>query len=95
MPASDAARSVAHISGIVVHAPLERALEAAERIDALPGAEVRAREGGKMVVVLEAADEHALNQLFNDIALMEDVYSCALVSHFRDDPDANGDEPCS
>jgi hypothetical protein len=26
---------------------------------------------------------------------MQDVYSAALVSHYRDDPDVLGDESCS
>lgn len=88
--------SIAHVSGIVVHAPAERAAAVAERIDALPGAEVHAREGGKLVVVLEAGDEGELGDLFNTITLMSDVYSAALVSHYRDDPNVLGDDPtCS
>lgn len=85
----------AHVSGIVVHAPSDRAAAVAAAIEAIDGAEVYAREGGKLVVVLEAPGEHELGDLFNTISLMQDVYSAALVSHYRDDPDVLGDESCS
>lgn len=94
---SDAAASetTTHISGILVHAPEDRAGEVAARIEAMAGAEVYAREGGKLAVVLEAGDEHGLNDLFNEIALMENVYSAALVSHYLDEPDGSGGEACN
>lgn len=79
-----------HVSGIIVHAPAERAAEAAAAIAALPGAEIFAREGGRMVVVLEAADAAGLNDLFCHITLLENVLSAALVSHYRDDPQSRG-----
>ena len=79
-----------HVSGIVVHAPAERAAAVAAAIDAREGAEVYAREGGKLIVVLEAADERALGDLFQTIQLMDGVYSCALVSHYRDEPELLG-----
>ena len=84
-----------HISGILVHAPEDRAGDVAARIEAMAGAEVYAREGGKLAVVLEAGDEHGLNELFNEIALMENVYSAALVSHYLDEPDRSGGEACN
>lgn len=76
----------AHVSGVVVHAVEAHAEEVAGWIDTLAGAEVAAREGGRLVVVLEAADEHALADMLNRISLAEHVYSAALVSHFVDDP---------
>ncbi|MBK1698902.1 chaperone NapD [Rhodovibrio salinarum] len=75
----------AHVSGIVVNAVEERAEAVAGWIDTLAGAEVAAREGGRLVVVLEAADEHALADMVNRISLYDHVYSAAIVSHFRDD----------
>jgi nitrate reductase NapAB chaperone NapD len=76
----------AHVSGIVVHAVADHADEVAGWIDTLDGAEVAAREGGRLVVVLEAGDEHALADMVNRISLAEHVYSAALVSHYVDDP---------
>ena len=70
--------------------PEAQAEAVAARLDASAGIEVHAREGGKLVVVLEAADPQGLHDLFNGIALMEEVYSAALVSHYRDDPDLLG-----
>ena len=75
-----------HVSGIVVHALEAHAEEVAGWIDTLAGAEVAAREGSRLVVVLEAGDEHALADMLNRISLAEHVYSAALVSHFVDDP---------
>ena len=89
---SDDGEVVGHVSGIIVHSPEERAPVVASAIGALDGAEVHAREGGKLIVVLEADDEHALGDLFNRIALMDGVYSCALVSHYRDEPEVLGGE---
>jgi nitrate reductase NapAB chaperone NapD len=82
----------AHVSGIVVHAVEAEADRVAGWIDTLAGAEVAGREGGRLVVVLEAADEHALADLVNRISLYDHVYSAALVSHYVDDPvlDADG-----
>lgn len=81
----------AHVSGIVVHAVEAKADQVAGWIDTLEGAEVAGREGGRLVVVLEAADEHALADLVNRISLYDHVYSAALVSHFVDDPVLDAD----
>ena len=90
--AEASAEGDAHVSGIVVHAVEDRAREVAGWIDTLAGAEVAARESGRLVVVLEAADEHALADMLNRISLAEHVYSAALVSHFVDDPALGSDE---
>ncbi len=82
----------AHVSGIIVHTPEDRAPVVASAIGAMEGAEVHVREGGKLIVVLEAADERALGDLFNTVSLMDGVYSCALVSHYRDEPELLGGE---
>jgi len=76
----------AHVSGIVVHCVADAADAVAGRIDALDGAEVAAREGGKLVVVLEAAEEHALADMVNRISLFDNVHAASLVSHYVDDP---------
>lgn len=82
----------AHVSGVVVHARPAAAAAVAETIAAMDGAEVAARDGGKLVVVIEAADEHGLSETLNRISLAEDVYSAALVAHYVDDPEAMGEE---
>jgi nitrate reductase NapAB chaperone NapD len=75
-----------HVSGIVVHVVEEQVEAVAGWIDTLDGAEVAAREGGRLVVVLEAENEHGLADMVNRISLYDHVYSAALVSHFVDDP---------
>lgn len=81
-----------HISGIIVHAVPERAAEVAERIQGLDGAEVAGREGGRLVVVLEALDEHGLADTVHRISLFENVYSAALVAHYVDAPEVEATE---
>lgn len=84
--------AVAHVSGIVVHAAPARSAAVAAAIAALDGAEIYGREEGKLVVVLEAADEQGLHELFNRVSLIDGVCSTALVSHYRDDPVLMGGE---
>lgn len=81
----------AHVSGIVVHTVADEAALVAERIDDMAGAEVVAREHGKLVVVLEASGERELADLVHRISLLPNVYSAALVSHFVDSPALEGD----
>jgi nitrate reductase NapAB chaperone NapD len=85
-PATDRDAVEGHVSGIVVNAVPERADAVAQRIAGLDGAEVAGRDGGRLVVVLEAEDEHGLADLVNRISLFEHVYSAALVSHYVDAP---------
>lgn len=91
-PATASEDGAAHVSGIVVNAVAEHAAAVAARIDALAGAEVAGRDGGRLVVVLEAADEHGLADLVNRISLFENVYSAALVAHYVDAPEIQGGE---
>jgi len=83
--------AVLHISSLVVHARPEAA-EAVERaILALEGTEVSAREGGKLVVLLETADEDSIVDTTNRISLLDDVYSAGLVYHETVEHAATGD----
>mgnify|MGYP000619215246 CR=1 FL=1 len=94
-PTGAAEDAEAHVSGIVVNAVADHAEAVADRIDALEGAEVAGRDGGRLVVVLEAADEHGLADLVNRISLFENVYSASLVSHYVDAPEVQGGEGAS
>ncbi len=83
-----------HVSGIVVHARPEASEAVRAAILALPGTEIAAVGHGKLVVVLEAADEGAMSAVVHRIALMPDVYTAALAYHeILDEPEA-GERPC-
>jgi nitrate reductase NapD len=74
------AASPAEIASILVQTWPER-LDAAERaIEALSGVQIYSRDPkGKLVVVIEGADVGAIGTILNQIALMPDVLTAALV----------------
>lgn len=73
-----------HISSLVVSCRPERMHEVIDAIACTPGAEVHAAHGGRIAVVLEAADEWELARAMNTFALMPHVYSACIVSHYVD-----------
>ena len=80
------AASETHISSAVVTVRPERAREVARAIAALPGAEVHAVEGSKIVVVLEGPDSGALGTQLVTISLMDGVFSANMVFEQVDSP---------
>jgi nitrate reductase NapAB chaperone NapD len=86
-------RDRAHISSIIVHARPADAGKVRCRIEDL-GGEVPAHDGGRFVVVVEAADEHGLVSFFDQVSRIEGVLSTSLVSHYVDEgvSEGEGDE---
>ena len=75
----------AEIASVLVQARPERLAEVEAAIAALEGCEVHARDPrGKLVVVIEASNAGALGSMLNTIALLQDVFSAALVFHAND-----------
>ena len=73
------------IASILVQARPERLDAAAHAIEALPGTQIYSRDPrGKLVVVIEASDVGALGTALNQISLMPDVLTAALVYHGTD-----------
>lgn len=71
-----------HIASLVVHARPSRVRAIEQAVNALDGAEVRADDGrGKLVVLLETADEAQMLSRFRDIEHIEGVLGVALVFH--------------
>ncbi len=71
-----------HVCSLVVHVRAALEHSATRAIGAIPGAAVRASDGsGKLVVLLEAEDEHHILAAFRRIELLEGVLSVALVYH--------------
>lgn len=80
-----------HISSAVVTVRPERAGEVARAIAALPGAEIHAIQGSKLVVVLEGPDSGALGAHLVTISLMDGVFSANMVFEQVDPPAGEGD----
>ena len=75
----------AEIASVLVQARPERLAQVEAVIVALKGCEVHARDPkGKLVVVIEASNAGALGTTLNEIALLPDVFSAALVFHATD-----------
>ena len=73
------------IASILVRARPERLAEVETAIAAMPGCEIHGRdESGKLVVVVDAADEGAIGSTLTAIALAPNVLSAALVFHATD-----------
>jgi nitrate reductase NapD len=72
------------ISSAVVSAFPERAEAVAQAIAELPGAEVRAVQGGKIVILLEGRESGAIGARLAEIALMDGVLTANLVYEHAD-----------
>jgi nitrate reductase NapD len=75
----------AEIASVLVQARPERLAQVEAAIAALAGCEIHARDPkGKLVVVIEAANAGAVGATLNEIALLPNVFSAALVFHAVD-----------
>ena len=75
----------AEIASVLVQAHPERLDQVETAISALAGCEVHARDPkGKLVVVIEATTAGAVGSTLNEIALLPNVFSAALVFHAID-----------
>jgi|SRR5262245_19761299 len=82
----DRPQASAEIASILVRAKPDRLDAAARAIEALPGAQVYARDPkGKLVVVVEAPDVGGIGATLNTISMMPDVVTAALVFQGTDD----------
>jgi nitrate reductase NapD len=73
------------IASILVQVRPERLDAAAGAIEALPATQIYSRDPkGKLVVVIEASDVGAIGTTLNQISLMPDVLTAALVFHGTD-----------
>lgn len=75
----------AEIASVLVQARPERLAQVEAAIAALAGCEIHARDPkGKLVVVIEASNAGAVGATLNEIALLPNVFSAALVFHAID-----------
>jgi periplasmic nitrate reductase NapD len=79
------AASPAEIASILVQVRPERLDAAGRAIEALPGTQIYSRDPkGKLVVVIETTDVGAIGTTLNEISLLPDVLTAALVFHGTD-----------
>jgi len=78
---ADPAPFEVHISSLVVHVRAEDVPAVRGALARIPGAEVHAEQGGKLVVTLETESEADVVDRLNEISLLGGVLSAALVFH--------------
>lgn len=70
-----------HIASLVVMAPEPQMPVLCENIEQLPGSEIHAREGAKLVVTVEADSHKALIQRIDTLQALDSIVSSSLVYH--------------
>lgn len=70
-----------HISSLVVHADPRSEDAVAAAIARMDGAEIHARQGGKLVITLETEHEGPILDTLNRIQLLDGVMAATLVYH--------------
>ena len=79
------ATPTAEIASILVQVRPERLDAAGKAIEALRGTQIYSRDPrGKLVIVIEASDVGAIGTTLNQISLIPDVLTAALVFHGTD-----------
>lgn len=81
-----------HVASLLVHADPARAAAVAAAIAGVAGAEVRASQGGKLVVILEAADDAGMAAGMRALADLDGVHAATLVYQHAE-PHPTGDRP--
>lgn len=70
-----------NIAGVLIHSHSDFTETVMRSLSALPGVEVHAATGGRIVVTVEGDDANALADTFRDFSDMRGVLSTALVYH--------------
>ena len=70
-----------HVASLVLHVRPENLPQVLPALADMPGVEVPAASGGKLVVTLETACEADIVTRMNDMSLLPGVLSAALVFH--------------
>lgn len=73
-----------HLASLVLQVRPDREDEVRGQLAELPGLEIHASEGGKMVVTLEAPDEATIAEAMTAMNLLDGVYSATLVFHYHE-----------
>ena len=83
----EASITEAHVSSLVLHVRPENLPEVRTALADMPGVEIHADSGGKLVVTLETESEADIVTRMNVMSLLPGVLSAALVfHHFETEP---------
>lgn len=80
--------AIVHIASLLVHHKPESAGRLDAVLDAMPQAELALREGGRSVVLCEAADEARILDCIDALGQAEGVIGVSLVHHHAEDEDS-------
>jgi nitrate reductase NapD len=81
-----------HVCGVLLMARPEHAGAVAQAVNALPGVEIHANDGGRMVVTVEGSAYHECADRMNELAVLSGVASSSLVYH-QIDTESQLEEP--
>jgi periplasmic nitrate reductase NapD len=81
-----------HVAGLIVYTRDETIERVARALEALPGAEVHARAGGKLVLTLEAAHADEIAERLSAARALPDVLNIALVYQHHERPDSTDED---
>lgn len=79
---------ILHIASLLVHHQPAAAPALDALLDGLPGAELALREGGRSVVLCEAADEGAMLDCMDALGALDGVIGVSLVHHHAEDAES-------
>ena len=71
----------AHVSSLVLHVRPENLVQVRAALADMPGVEIPAEAGGKLVVTIETDSESEIVTRMNEMSLLPGVLSAALVFH--------------
>lgn len=73
-----------HVCGVLLMSRPEHNATVEQAIEAMPGVELHANDGGRMVVTVEGAAYHECADRMNELAVLSGVASSSLVYHHTD-----------
>ncbi|HRQ65146.1 MAG TPA: chaperone NapD [Xanthomonadaceae bacterium] len=77
-----------HIASLVLQCRPEHGEQVAREAARLPGIEIAAAEGGKLVVLVEATSERSVLEITDALRDQPQVLDCQLVYHHHEPADA-------
>lgn len=73
--------SAYHVCGVLLMARPEHIPDVEQALQALPGVELHARDGGRLVVTVEGEAYRDCAETMNELALLSGVAASSLVYH--------------
>lgn len=77
-----------HVCGVLLMSLPDNVSKVRQALETMPGVELHANEGGRMVVTIEGRDYGACADTMNELATLDGVASSSLVYHQIDNESA-------